>query len=285
MLLIYSVLLNCTYSQLSETLFWEYYQKVTAFYKIDTSNTHELTYDSSTRKVSKLFDQSLSQDDAEQTTLSEQPTLCTKSDRINKRYHLDFDGSKNQRMISDIDLNVASGEEDIVNIFIVYKLSSLSGSYLTRCGLFGHDNTNVKKFISFSPQGDLIVSGSLNDHIVIGQNTTNGRSPIAAYKTKANCGEFNKWIGLSVHWNLVNEKSYVYCNGKKLTDVTSKTYLTTGDSKLIFGDINPNKIAALYGSICTFLLYKDHRMIERDIKLHHHVFCKWYNIDHDPITF
>ena len=60
-------LLNYTYTQLRETLFWEYYQKATAFYKIDTANSHEVTFDS-TRSVSKLFDQSLSQDHSEQTT-------------------------------------------------------------------------------------------------------------------------------------------------------------------------------------------------------------------------
>ena len=58
-------LLNYVTVQLSETLFWEYYQKATAFYKIDTGNSHEVTYDPTTRKVSKLFDQSLSQDNAE----------------------------------------------------------------------------------------------------------------------------------------------------------------------------------------------------------------------------
>ena len=31
-------LLNYTYTQLCETLVWEYYQKLSAFYKIDTSS-------------------------------------------------------------------------------------------------------------------------------------------------------------------------------------------------------------------------------------------------------
>ena len=68
-----------------------------------------------------MFDQSLSQDDAEKQTISLQPTLCTKANRINKRYYLEV--SATQRMISDINLNPGSGEEDIVNIFIVYKLN------------------------------------------------------------------------------------------------------------------------------------------------------------------
>ena len=241
-------LLNYTYFQLSETLFWEYYQRATAFYKIDTANSHEVTFDAN-RNASKLFDQSLSQDNASQTTSSLQPTLCTKINRINKRYYLEFNGSK--RMISDIDLNAAAGELDIVNIFIVYKLSSFGGSYWTHCGLFGHDDSASDKFISFGPIGDLIVSATTNDHIVIGQNNVNGRTPITDYKIKANAGELNKWICLSVQWNLPSESSYVYCNDKKLSEVTSRPSL--GSSQLTIGDLNPTGIAPLYGFIACFL--------------------------------
>ena len=60
--------LTYTYFQLSETLFWEYYQRATPFYKIDTSISSEVTFDPITRKVSKIFDQSLSQYDAQQNT-------------------------------------------------------------------------------------------------------------------------------------------------------------------------------------------------------------------------
>ena len=117
-----------------------------------------------------------------------------------------FDGSKNQRMISNVYIYPASsGQDDIVNIFIVYKLLSFGGSYWTRCGLFGHDTSNFKKFVIFSPQGDLIIAETANDHIVIGaENTVNGRSTIAGYKTNANSRELNKWICLCVHWNLVS---------------------------------------------------------------------------------
>ena len=44
-------LLNYTFSQLEETLFREYYQTATAFYKIDTANTHEVTFDQTMRKA------------------------------------------------------------------------------------------------------------------------------------------------------------------------------------------------------------------------------------------
>ena len=77
-------LLHYIYTHLCETLVWEFYQKTDSFYKIDTSNHTELTFDASTRKASKLYDQSLSQDDAEQTNLNLQPKLCTKANRVNK---------------------------------------------------------------------------------------------------------------------------------------------------------------------------------------------------------
>ena len=116
-------LLNYTTLQLSETLFWEYYQRADAFYNFPTANSHELTFDSSTRKVSKLIDQSLSQDDAFQIDMLKQPTICTRANRVNKRYYIQFDGT--ERMISDIDLNPDVGHDDIVNVFLVYKLNTL----------------------------------------------------------------------------------------------------------------------------------------------------------------
>ena len=79
------------------------------------------------------------------------------------------------------------------------------------------------KFLAFGHNGDLIVSATTNDYIVIGQNSVNGRSPIAPYKTKANADELNKFIWLSVHWNIPTEVSYVYCNGQKLCNFTSRT--------------------------------------------------------------
>ena len=275
-------LLNYTYSQISETLFWEYYQQATAFYKIDTANSHEVTFDS-VRSVSKLFDQSLSQSDSQQNIYSAQPTICTKADRRNNRYYLIFDGSKIQRMISDINLNVSTGEEDIINIFIVYNISNFSGTYWCRNGLFGADDSGFDAFVAFSPQGDLIVSKTTNDHIVIGQNITNGRTPISDYQSKANAGEIGKWICLSVHWNIPSETSFVYCNGKKLADFTSRSSI--GSPKMTFADLNPNSIAPFYGKIASFLLYKNKRLSKRDILLHHKVLCKWYGVDHDEITF
>ena len=202
-------------TNLCETILWEYYTKyATALYKVDRGTSSEVTIDSTTRKASKLFDQSLSGLNAEQTDTNKQPVLTTDSNRINKRYYLNFTGG--QRMLSNINLNVAAGGQDIVNIFIAYKLNSYTGTYWVRNGLFGHDNSGFDKFVAFSPTGELFVSGTTGDHIVVGANNYNGKNPLGPYQNKANAGELNKWICLSIHWNVPAgaNKSSVWCNGK-----------------------------------------------------------------------
>ena len=53
-------------------------------------------------------------------------------------------------MLSNINLNPAS-QADIVNVFIVYRLNSNTGSHGLRNGLFGHDDgAGYDKFVTFS---------------------------------------------------------------------------------------------------------------------------------------
>jgi len=54
---------------------------------------------------------------------------------------------------------------------------------------------------------------------------------------------------------------------------------------MTFGDLNPSGVAGLKGDIAFFCLYKVLNLNESHIKLHHHVLCKWYAVDHDPISF
>ena len=150
-------------------------------------------------------------------------------------------------------------------------------------GLFGNDNIGFHKFLSYSHYGDLIISSTTNDKSVIGKNITNGRSPISDYKPKAHAGEIGKWTCLSCHWNIPSETSYVYCNGKQIGEFTAVSH--SGSTQMTFADINPSGKAGLNGQIGAFMLYKNHRMKERDILLHHSVLCKWYGVDHDVITF
>ena len=50
-----------------------------------------------------------------------------------------------------------------------------------------------------------------------------------------------------------------------------------------FGDLNTSGIAGLKGDIAFYCLYKGKNLTESNIKLHHHVLCRWYSVVHDPI--
>ena len=122
-------------------------------------------------------------------------------------------------------MNPISGKKDI-NVFVVYKLNSISSGSIWLKG--GYD-----KFACFAnpTTRELIIGGDSGDFIVIGS--------ISAFKTKANAGDLNKWICLSIHWDMhsspATNKSSVYCNGKKLASFTAKT--SSGDSQITLGDI------------------------------------------------
>ena len=273
-------LLNYSYVNLCQTMLWEQYQQANAFYNFPRGGTDELIYDQTTRKISRLKDQSLSQDDAIQSDMLKQPVLCDKNERINNRYFIKFTGS--ELMLSDIDLNPAAGSDDIVNIFIVYKLNSIPTHYWVN-GLFGHDDQGYDKFIGLYTN-NLIISGTVNNFINIGTGVVNGYQPHAPFKNKANAAALNVWICLSVHWNVLSQKSFVYINGRLICEFTSR--VSPGSNKLTIGDLDPSAISGMDGSIASFLLYKGKKMQTRDILLHHHVFCsQWFNIDHEPITF
>ena len=270
-------------SNLSETLFWESYQLADCLYKIERGIPAEVTFDNSSREVSHLFDQSLKENDSTQTTKANRPILCTKAEKINYRYYLKFDGNK--RMLSNINLNPGSGQDDIVNIFIVYRLNSYTGPHLLRNGLFGHDDgAGYDKFVAFSANKSMIIAGTTGDYIVIGPSAYIGKNPIVDYQSRANAGELNKWICLSIHWDVPggNNASQVWCNGKKLANFTART--SPGSNTMTFGDFKPAGRAGLKGDIAFYCLYKGENLTETNIKLHHQVLCKWYAVNHDPIS-
>ena len=88
-------------------------------YSVEKALKTEVVFDGSERRVTTLFDQTLSLLNSNQTTQARQPALSTTKNA--KRYFLTFDGSR--RMISALDLNA-----DIVNIFILFRLKTHSGS-------------------------------------------------------------------------------------------------------------------------------------------------------------
>ena len=57
----------------------------------------------------------------------------------------------------------------------------------------GSDRTLFDKFVAFNRLGNLIISGELKNYIVVSN-----------YQNKANAGISNKWICLSIHWDVAS---------------------------------------------------------------------------------
>ena len=94
-------------------------------YSVERGTKEELVYNSSTRAFSTLADQTLSGLNATQSTSSLQTKLSTTKNA--KRFFFTFDGTK--RMVSNIDLNPATGANDITHVFILFRLNSMTGNY------------------------------------------------------------------------------------------------------------------------------------------------------------
>ena len=281
-----SHLTNHIQNTFSDLYIDEYFKNyANCMYKIDKSLDSELTFDNTTRKISKLKYNTLYELDANQNNVSHQPKLCTKTNKINNRYNIEFSSTDSERMLSQIDLNPGNNQQDIVNIFIVYKLNSRSTTnYWVNNGLFGHDNAGFDKFVCFGKNGtngeeSLMIAGINGaDVIVIGPHEISGYNPISDYKTNANAGELNKGICLSIHWDVPggSNKSSAWCNNQQLESFTAKT--SPGSTQMTFGDINPGGIAPLDGSIAFFGLYKGFKISDDIIKLHHKVLTNRYSI-------
>ena len=251
-------------------------QNAECFYSVERGTKEEIFYNSSTKAISTLFDQTLSGLNATQSTVARRPKLSTTKNA--KRFFFTFDGTK--RMLSSIDLNPATGANDIVHVFILFRLTTHAGSNANfRNGLFGHDNGGWDKFVSFNPlsSNSLIISGTTNQkRVEVGGND---------WKTKANASELNKWCCLSIHWDVPAgaKKSSCWVNGKKVKNFTSRT--SQGSTQMTFGDLDPNGLAGLKGDIQLFLLYKGWGMSDLIVKAHHKMICERFGVDHDAITF
>ena len=244
-------------------------------YSVERGTKEELFYNSSTRAISALFDQTLSGFGATQSTSALQPKLSTTKNA--KRFFFTFDGSK--RMFSNIDLNPASGANDIVHVFILFRLATHAGNNSHfRNGLFGHDNGGWDKFVAFNPlnSNSLIISGTTNQKIEIIWSD---------WKSKANASELTKWCCMSIHWDVPAGagKSSCWVNGKKVKSFQART--SQGSTQMTFGDLDPNGIAGLNGDIQLFLLYKGWGMTDVLIKAHHKMICERYGVDHDKTSF
>ena len=244
-------------------------------YSVERGTKEEVFFDSSTRVISTLLDQTLSGLNATQSTVARRPKLSTTKNA--KRFYFTFDGNK--RMLSNINLNPASGGNDIVHVFILFGLKTHAGSDPNfRNGLFGHDNGGWDKFVVFNPRNSnsMVISGTTNNKIeVIGSD----------WQTNANASELNKWCCLSVHWDVPAgaKKSSCWVNGKKVKSFQART--SQGSNQMTFGDLNPNGGVGLNGDIQLFLLYKGWGMSDLIIKVHHKMICERYGVIHDAISF
>ena len=266
---IYSILRHAT------TTFIDGYIKQNAecLYSVERGTKEELVYNPSTRDISTLADQTLSGLNATQSTSALRPKLSRTKNA--KRFFFTFDGT--QRMLSNINLNPSSGASVLVHVFILFRLATMAGSNQHfRNGLFGHDNGGWDKFVSFTPTGHLIISGTVGLKTTIGVND---------WQTKANASDLNKWCCMSIHWDALagTVGSSCWVNGKKVKSFQARN--SQGSNQMTFGDLDPNGIAGLNGDIQLLLLYNGWRMPELIIKAHHKMICERYGVDHDEISF
>ena len=183
-------------------------------------------------------------------------------------------------MISNINLNPASGANDIVHVFILFRWKSHNGTNPHfRNGLSGHDNAGWDKFVCYKPTtNNLLISG------VYGSDNTE-MTP-TDWQAKADASVLNKWHCLSIHWDVPAGagKSYCWVNGNKVKQFRAKS--SPGSTQMTFGDLDPNGIAGLNGDIQPFpILYKEWGMADLIIKAHHKMICERYGVNHDRITF
>ena len=77
--------------------------------------------------------------------------------------------------------------------------------------------------------------------------------------------------------------SKVNCNGRKLTDFQSRS--SVGYTKMTFGIISTSGVTLFKGGISFFSVYKGRLINKKDIVLHHHILCNWFNIDTVDLKF
>ena len=230
---------------------------------------------SSSRKAETIYDKSNEESDATQTDSSKRPTLCTKAEKYNGRYFLKFVGT--QKMVSQVNLN-----NDAVNVFIVYRMTSRNTQSFWTNALVGHDDGGYDKFVAYSGSNLVISGAAIPDKCVyIGPAASLQSFLTLGDYSENDLGELNVWHCLSVHWdnqsNPNTEKSKIYWNKKHIGDFTADNRI--GKSTTVFGGLNPiNDIGPLNGNIAFFCVYLDFILDEKTILDHHTVLMQRYNI-------
>uniref|UniRef100_H2Y9Z8 Uncharacterized protein n=1 Tax=Ciona savignyi TaxID=51511 RepID=H2Y9Z8_CIOSA len=211
----------------------------------DVRFDRDFVFSPSTNKISKIYDQGLSQTHITQSDAALQPVLSPA--RQNGHRFMHFDGNGNKRLLGNINLNPASGQLDLLTVFIVFRVDGFdANTHWVRNGIFGHDDYGYDKFICFLPDGTLMVSGATNNNV-----------QVTEFPNKANPGAIGQWNVLSVQWNVEGgaAASSVYCNGKLLAKFQSRT--SPGDVRFSVGDLDPRGLVPLKGAIGDFVMYRD----------------------------
>ena len=117
------------------------------------------------------------------------PTKGT--DLVTKRRTLSFDGT--QYLTCPMDWNTESKTVDNLQVFIVFKYSSISGSSI-RDALFGDHNDGWDRFPILIDNTLTIGGGPTNE-------TNSGPISISSFPKDANPMQTNTFCVLSVHWN------------------------------------------------------------------------------------
>ena len=197
-------MMRWVHEQLSSTILWELFENFghSSCYRLDYRTYYLMDSSTSPRQCETLYNQSRSDIDANSTG-SERPFICLKSERVNNHYWLDF--RKGQRIATTIDINPLPGgtleyHRDAINFFIVYQLRSLDGSNAYwYYALFGNDplGGGYHPFVALSPQRHLLISGTYNNYAVIqppspsNQWRNTNKIPVGTYSVNSNPCAFN----------------------------------------------------------------------------------------------
>ncbi|XP_078488177.1 uncharacterized protein LOC144745916 [Ciona intestinalis] len=221
-----------------------------------------VVYDATSNKISKIFDQGLRQAHMVQNNAANQPTVS--SSRQNGKRFISFDG-RNRWMIANLNLD----DQHDINVFIVYKITAYDANTdWLRNSLFGNNNGGYDKYISFFPNGDMIVPGSVGQYV-----------RVSTYPTGANAGAVGVWNVLSVQWKVGGppNSSSVWCNGQILFRFQAE--VSPGSPSLALGALYPSGHYYLKGAIGEFLVYKGISMADKNIMDHHQYFMHGWAID------
>ena len=201
------------------------------------------------------------------------PTKGT--DPVTGRHTLKFNGT--QYLTCPMNWNtIAENENDNLQIFVVFKYTDNSQSSSCYDGLFGNDNGGFDRFVSRSANG-IMISGGKNSG-----ETKSSPITINSFPSDADPRKNDRFCVLSVHWNnkgssgCGEDKSNLYCNGKKVGTFTSADI--SGTTLFTLGAISNDGVAKVKAEIGRFLVCgnRDVPMDDEEIKnVHRYLMNEW----------